>query len=54
MAKEESFSITDEEYRKFIKERLANTDYNAANKLKRIDLLGDLIFTARENYRKKI
>lgn len=36
----------------FIKERLANTDFKAAEKLQRIEDLADIVFVARQNYRK--
>lgn len=42
-----------EDYIKFVKERAKRTNYNAAEKLQRIDALGDMIFAARADYRKK-
>ena len=40
-------------YLKFVKERLAKTDYHAKEKLERIDQLAKIVRTARENYHKK-
>ncbi len=45
--------VSESEYLEFVKERLANSDYRAEEKLKRIEELGDIIFTARENYRQQ-
>ena len=50
---DESTEFSYEDYIKFVKERAKNANYNAAEKLQRIDALGDMIFAARADYRKK-
>lgn len=41
-----------ETYSEFVERRARTTNFRAAEKLQRIDELADMIFTARENYRK--
>ena len=41
------------EHLKFIKERLRTTDFRAEEKLKQLGELAEIIFAAKENYKKQ-
>lgn len=40
-------------YIEFLEERLKSSDYQAETKIRRIDELADLVFTARKNFRRQ-
>jgi hypothetical protein len=43
----------DEKYLEFVKERARHQNYRAEEKLRNIDDLAEMIFIARQDYRKK-
>ena len=51
-ANEKEAAKIDESYVKFVEERLKKTNYHAEEKLKNIDDLAEIIFTARDSYQK--
>jgi len=51
MRKSPAANSPENKHLRFVKERLKRTNFFAAEKIRRIDELADIIFTARRNYR---
>lgn len=51
MCTDKEYEAVVEKYLEHVKTRSASTDYEAKEKLERIEELADIIFLARENYK---